>query len=140
MSVHRTATGKYLDINALRLQQEKTIAVGNSRQNARGDIIGAGGQIVKTRDEIMTEHYNNQKGSNMVDNPINHSTEQANKAAVADIFVAPISNGFDSITDSQEEKVIVDPQTPPSDTGGYSDAVNRSQELANKLRAQRSRI
>jgi len=37
--MHRTANGRFLDINSLRIQQEKTIAVGNSRQNARGDIL-----------------------------------------------------------------------------------------------------
>jgi hypothetical protein len=29
-------------MNALKIQQERTIAVGNSRQNARGDVLGAG--------------------------------------------------------------------------------------------------
>ena len=60
--MHRTANGKFLDMNALKIQQERTIAVGNSRQNARGDVLGSGGQIVMTRDQVMTEYYNAQKG------------------------------------------------------------------------------
>ena len=43
--------GKPIDFDALRAKNEKTIAVGNAGVNARGDQIGAGGKIVKKRDE-----------------------------------------------------------------------------------------
>lgn len=140
MSVHRTATGKYLDINALKIQQERTIAVGNTRQNARGDLLGAGGEIVKTRDEIMTEMYKSQQGQRLTDNPIYTNSDEANTAAIADIFADPISNGLDQIEQAQENAVETSPSTPSSSSGGYADALVRSQELADKLRNQRNRI
>jgi hypothetical protein len=37
---YRTAHGKQLDIDKLRLVNEKTIAVGNMKVNARGDQLG----------------------------------------------------------------------------------------------------
>lgn len=57
---HRTATGKMLDMEKLRLQNEETIAVGDfggQLVNARGDIIGSNGEIIKSRNEVMAEHY-----------------------------------------------------------------------------------
>lgn len=52
---HRTARGIPVDIDRLRLANEQTIAVGNMRVNARGDQLGAGGKVIKTRQEIMME-------------------------------------------------------------------------------------
>ena len=138
--MHRTANGKFLDMNALKIQQERTIAVGNSRQNARGDILGSGGQIVMTRDQIMTEYYDAQKGSPLNDAPIYDNIEDANSAAVADIFSNPMDNGIDNIIASQLNSTQVDPVSPPSTTGGLSDANQRSQDLAEILKAQRRRI
>tara|TARA_Y100000114_G_scaffold137206_1_gene139328 strand:- start:2143 stop:2673 length:531 start_codon:yes stop_codon:yes gene_type:complete len=54
---YRTASGKLVDMDTLALRNEYTIAVGNMNVNARGDQLGEGGQIVKTREEIMAEHY-----------------------------------------------------------------------------------
>jgi hypothetical protein len=49
--------GKKIDIDAIRLKNETVIAVGNMKVNARGDQLGAGGKIVKTRDQLMKEYY-----------------------------------------------------------------------------------
>jgi hypothetical protein len=54
---YRTAHGKMLDIDKLRLVNEKTIAVGNMKVNARGDQLGQGGQIVATRNQVMNQQY-----------------------------------------------------------------------------------
>jgi hypothetical protein len=140
MSIHRTATGKFLDINALKIQQEHAIAVGNARQNARGDLLGNGGQIVKTRDEIMNEYYKSQQGNKLMDNPIYSNADEANQSLVADIFETPIANGYDQIEQSLIEPTVVNPKTGAATSGGYADALVRSQELAEKMKAQRSRI
>lgn len=54
---YRTANGKMVDIETLGLKNETVIAVGNMRVNARGDQLGPGGKILKTRDDVMKEHY-----------------------------------------------------------------------------------
>ena len=54
---YRTANGKQVDIETLSLQNETVIAVGNMSVNARGDQLGQGGKIVRTREEVMKEHY-----------------------------------------------------------------------------------
>jgi hypothetical protein len=136
--MNRTANGKFLDINALKIQQERTIAVGNSRQNARGDILGPGGQVVETRDQRMKSYYNAQKGSPLKDAPIYNTVDEANAAAVADIFETPTP--LENLVSSQQESTPVDPNTPAPTTGGINDAQARSQELADRLRNQRRRI
>lgn len=52
-----TANGVPLDMEALRTQNEKTVAVGNMRVNARGDELNTAGEISKTRNQRMTEYY-----------------------------------------------------------------------------------
>ena len=54
---YRTALGKVVDMDNLRLANEETIAVGNMKVNARGDELGPGGQIVRTRNQVMDEYY-----------------------------------------------------------------------------------
>jgi len=62
-STYKTARGATIDVAAIQSQHEKTIAVGNIKVNARGDELGPGGKIVKTREQIMAEHYKLQSPS-----------------------------------------------------------------------------
>lgn len=56
-NLYRSAQGKIVDMDKLRLSNEQTIAIGNMKTNARGDQLGAGGQVVRTRAEVMKEYY-----------------------------------------------------------------------------------
>ena len=60
--MYRTMQGRMVDIEKLRASNENVRAVGNMRVNARGDIVGASGQIVKTKEEQMKEYYEAPKG------------------------------------------------------------------------------
>jgi hypothetical protein len=55
--VYKTARGKSLDMDKIKLTNETATAVGNMRVNARGDLIGAGGQIAQGRNQIMDQVY-----------------------------------------------------------------------------------
>jgi hypothetical protein len=55
--VYKTLQGKEIDMDKLTLKNESIPAVGNVRMNARGDELGAGGKIVKTREQILSEYY-----------------------------------------------------------------------------------
>jgi hypothetical protein len=55
--LYRTLQGKEVDMEKLSLINETTPAVGNVRMNARGDELGPGGKIVKTREEMLKEYY-----------------------------------------------------------------------------------
>ena len=54
---YRTMQGKELDLDKLRMKNEMTLAVGNVRMNARGDELGAGGKIVRKREDIMNDYH-----------------------------------------------------------------------------------
>ena len=56
--VYSSVRGKEIDMEKLQLRHETEIAVGNAKLNARGDEIGAGGKIVRTREEILQDYYN----------------------------------------------------------------------------------
>lgn len=49
--------GRELDMDKLIAKNELMPAIGNARVNARGDEIGSGGAVVRSREEIMTEYY-----------------------------------------------------------------------------------
>jgi hypothetical protein len=53
--LHRSANGKVVDMHKLAMQNEMTVAVGNVRVNARGDLLGPGGKIIKTSEDIEKE-------------------------------------------------------------------------------------
>ena len=57
--VYKTMQGKTIDMDLLRQRNELTPAVGNARVNARGDELGPGGQIIKKREEIVKDYYQN---------------------------------------------------------------------------------
>jgi len=57
--VYTSVRGKEIDMERLSLKHETEPAVGNARMNARGDELGSGGKIVKTREQILQDYYNN---------------------------------------------------------------------------------
>jgi len=56
-NIRRTAMGEGVDMDMLQLSNENTIAIGNAKTNARGDQLGPGGKVVKTRAQIMQEYH-----------------------------------------------------------------------------------
>lgn len=57
--IYRTMQGREVDMEKLMRQHELMPAVGNISVNARGDEIGHGGKIVKKREDIISEYYDN---------------------------------------------------------------------------------
>ena len=51
-----------LDIEQLRSANESTLAVGNMNVNARGDVLGSGGQVVTPKAEVIKKYYEQPKG------------------------------------------------------------------------------
>ena len=49
--------GKPVDMDLLRQRNELTPAVGNAKVNARGDELGPGGKIIKKREEVLRDYY-----------------------------------------------------------------------------------
>jgi len=60
--LYRTMQGRMVDIDKLRSSNEDVRAVGNMNVNARGDIIGSSGKVVKTKEQVIKEYYESPKG------------------------------------------------------------------------------
>ena len=60
--VYKSMQGKQIDMDMLRKRNELTPAVGNARVNARGDELGPGGKIVRNKEDVVAEYYQNAKG------------------------------------------------------------------------------
>ena len=55
-NVHYSYRGQPVDMDALAKKFEKEIALGNAHMNAKGDIVGKGGKIIKTREQQLAEY------------------------------------------------------------------------------------
>ena len=49
--------GHQVDMVSLAKKNEKVVALGNANMNGRGDILGKGGKIIKTREEVLADWY-----------------------------------------------------------------------------------
>lgn len=75
--VYRTMQGKVIDLEKLMRENETLPAVGNMRVNARGDEIGQGGKIVRTREQIVAEYYKDNPKGNKIKQERRKEVEQA---------------------------------------------------------------
>ena len=55
--VYKTMQGREVDMDQLLQKNETVPSVGNVRMNARGDELGTGGKIVRSREEIVSQYY-----------------------------------------------------------------------------------
>jgi hypothetical protein len=55
--VYTSMQGKEIDMEKLAMKNETMPAVGNAKLNARGDELGPGGQIIRTREQILQDYY-----------------------------------------------------------------------------------
>ena len=53
--IHKTMRGNKVNMDQLRIKNEKVVAVGNMNVNAGGDEIGAGGKVTKDRNQRVRE-------------------------------------------------------------------------------------
>jgi hypothetical protein len=114
MAKYKTAHGKVLDMEKLRLMNEKTIAVGNMKVNARGDQLGQGGKVVAGRNEVMNQQYK-----------IQGSVINGNKEPVAS--VAPDGESFEP--DFEETIKPVEPKL----RGSLADSIAKQTTVEQKL-------
>lgn len=61
MTTHYTARGEIIDMNALAMKHPTTPALGNAKMNARGDLLGQGGIVLKTQEQIEAEWKRNKE-------------------------------------------------------------------------------
>ena len=85
---YRTANGKQVNMDALLAANEREIAVGNMGVNARGDLLGPGGVVEKTKDQVMNDYYKLNTPVAM-DNPPQPKQHAENKKQLEDDWEEP---------------------------------------------------
>jgi len=131
--IYVSARGVSVDMNKLKIKNEKTVAVGNAGTNARGDVV-QDGKIVKTREQLTQENYKI-SGNNVVKNSqkkqtvIEPDTVAVNRTEVYDDFV--------NATTTETLNLIPLENEP---RGGLASAISKSQAISERLATQRKRI
>jgi len=77
--MYRTMQGRMVDIEKLRAANESVQAVGNMNVNARGDVLGASGQVITPKSEVIKKYYEQPKGM-VSDTPTKNKPTPAPKA------------------------------------------------------------
>ena len=93
-NIYQSAQGLQVNIDQMRILNEKSVAVGNTQVNARGDQVSRSGEIIKSRNEIMKDHYSRQIEPVVKYNP--NKRKQAQEAMQQEIsqqvtVVTPVS-------------------------------------------------
>jgi len=96
--VYKTAMGKSIDIDNIMLRNEHVIAVGNRKVNAGGDELGAGGKVVKTRNQVMKEYY-------ALNTPV---ADTSGPTIMADAPDVTVESGMDEVDEGPSTEVVVD--------------------------------
>lgn len=139
--IYRTAQGRQLDIEKLRLQNESVPAIGNMRVNARGDQLGPGGKVVKSREQMLDDHYKTNVSKRTSNTAADEIPTKGGKAQKVETF-APGKIEPDPVVAAPTvmEDDFEDPPMPvdqKSLKGGLARAMAKSRELDTKSKPKR---
>jgi len=124
---YRTMNGRSVDMDKLRSQNELTPAVGNMKVNARGDELGAGGKIVRTREQIVSSYYeSNPKATPDADVP---TTEPVQQQSVPN---NPPSQTM-TIEDTQPSSIVNEVEPAVEEVPVKQEATEQAEQLEEKV-------
>ena len=135
--IYKTAQGKPVDMDSLRLANEAELAVGNMKTNGRGDELGPGGVVLKNRNQVVGEYY--QSNAVYTKERVDAQRQQAQQARSA--RPAPV-------IEADEDPIIPDPVIAEQDQqmddqpklrGKLADAVAKSTSVDQKILTPRSK-
>jgi hypothetical protein len=127
--IYQTARGVPIDMARLKLANENTIAVGNKKVNARGDLLGPGGKVIKTRAEIMAEKNKLHHSPIASDDPIGE----------VNVTTDNFDFGFDIGTDAEPVQLLqptVDHDAPIAESSAAPVYVKPRGSFANAVASQ----
>ncbi len=124
---YRTMNGRSVDMDKLRSQNELTPAVGNMKVNARGDELGAGGKIIRTREQIVSSYYeSNPKATPDADVP---TTEPVQKPSVPN---NPPSQTM-TIEDTQPSSIVNEVESAVEEVPAKQEATEQPEQVEEKV-------
>lgn len=140
--IYRTAQGRQLDMEAIRLQNELVPALGNMRVNARGDQLGPGGKVVKTREMIMDEYYKTRTTSAVDNIPqqseiptrSNSTRRKSDPIPKSSKKSAEFTPDIAKPDDINTEPVKIETKEEPKLKGGLAAAIAKSKSAEKKVK------
>jgi hypothetical protein len=128
--MYRTMQGRLVDIDKLRATNETVKAVGNMNVNARGDVIGQGGRVIQTKDEVMKAYYQAPKGQAQ-DTPVEKvqptETPTPKKQVVQSVVQPNVINTTQPKTEqvkTPQKTDLFKPKTPIAEKSGIDAALD----------------
>lgn len=129
-SNHRTSRGAPFDMDRLRLSNESIIAIGNMKVNARGDQLGQGGKVIKTRAQIMNEKHK-------LHGPLADDFEVLESSSAVPAAIAPTQQKSTVLQPTIEHDTpVLESSSTPSyvkPRGSFADSVAKETEVTQEL-------
>jgi len=149
MATYRSARGRVVDMEKLRQANEEEIAVtgGSQNVNARGDELGPGGRIIRTREEIIRA-YNQQNPKAVPDEYAELVPDQQERVPTPDAGLYNVSKIDPNIpaipidelyvkTNEDEEKLKQNQNLIEMEEQRINDMNRRTAEMRQKRQEQR---
>jgi hypothetical protein len=126
MSKHRTNRGREFNMQAFVNNKGEAVAVGNSNRNARGDLLGPGGKIIATSQQITSEVYNRKSTQTSTTVKLNPMEQEISRKEIIGADGVPrweiaYADGSVEIQDKLETKIEtrVDIDSRAGNTGDF---------------------
>ena len=101
--MYRTMQGRMVDIEKLRATNESVRAVGNMNVNARGDVLGPGGQIITPKASVIAKYYEQPRGK--VDETPARAPRRVAPAPASVKQMTPVAKKTENVTKVFKPKV-----------------------------------
>lgn len=110
MSKHRTNRGREFNMQAFVNNKGEAVAVGNSNRNARGDLLGPGGKVIATSQQITSEVYNRKSAQASTTVKLNPMEQEINRKEIIGADGVPrweitYADGSVEVQDKLETKI-----------------------------------
>ena len=126
MSKHITNRGREFNMQAFVNNKGEAVAVGNSNRNARGDLLGSGGKIIATSQQITSEVYNRKSAQASTTVKLNPMEQEINRKEIIGADGVPrweitYADGSVEVQDKLETKIEtrVDIDSRAGNTGDF---------------------
>ena len=129
---HRTNQGRIVDMDTLRLKNEKVRAVGNMNVNARGDVLDSDNKNISSRNKQVNRQYRKQTAGQVRDVPVMNSKKAAK--LVAEKYAAEVEadaiEGLDTKAPVEMLEAIVEKVEKAEEkaTSGLAGAIAKARE------------
>ena len=121
---YKTARGRTLDMDKVKLANESVTAIGNMKVNARGDKLGPGGKIEAGRNQIMDRVYATSTGGYSPNDP---DTIKENQELMNNNKAKELAELANNLVQTNSEPTSDEPaDTTPTARGNLASAVAKT--------------